>query len=318
MERTEPVQLGPDCLFCDVTQLKTSEINCGIHQKKFEFLSKFGRGYLEYYGFDGLMVFVIDSRLHQDIQSHGKYNFNMLELSYLIEGEHFFKIDNSPIDLIYESQESYLVYLPKVSGTIYYSKDKPLKEVKIRMTSEFIDKHQLDKAYMVSEKFGLHNIENNFAKPHCQKTHDILAEILSDNRNGLMKRLFLESKVLELLSLQMSSKPSTQKESLVKKLYQIKSIVSADLTQQHTISQLARTVGLNEFIIKKGFKRVFGQTIAEYIMSLKMTKARNLLRLSDKTISEISEIVGYKNATHFTAAFKKTEGITPKSFRKNI
>ena len=58
----------------------------------------------------------------------------------------------------------------------------------------------------------------------------------------------------------------------------------------------------------------------ENICASRELKAKKLLEYSQKPIYEISEIVGYKNATHFTAAFKKQEGTTPKKFRmaKNI
>ena len=104
-------------------------------------------------------------------------------------------------------------------------------------------------------------------------------------------------------------------DNVVKKLYQTQHLISSDLSIQYSIQQLARQTGLNDFTLKKEFKRVFGKTIFEYASELRMEKAKQLLLHSKKPIYEISELIGYKNSTHFTAAFKKNEGITPKKYR---
>jgi AraC-like DNA-binding protein len=48
-----------------------------------------------------------------------------------------------------------------------------------------------------------------------------------------------------------------------------------------------------------------------------MELARQLLTRTDQLIYEVSEAVGYKNATHFSAAFKRHSGKTPKQFRNS-
>ena len=133
--------------------------------------------------------------------------------------------------------------------------------------------------------------------------------------------MFLESKTLELVAIQLDSKnePKSntiqQTDNQVKKLYKVQHLISADLSVQYSIQELAREVGLNDFILKKEFKRVFNQTIFEYASFRRMEKAKQLLLHSPKPIYEISELVGYKNSTHFSAAFKKIEKITPKKYR---
>ncbi|WP_148639121.1 helix-turn-helix domain-containing protein [Aquimarina longa] len=304
-----------------ITAPITTQEHCGILTKKFQFLPEHGNGYFEYTSFDGLQVGFFDVSLKKDLSIYGSYTINVLELSFLIDGEQIIKIDGKSNDLIYESQESYLVYISKISGTIQYHKNKHLKEIKIRMDPDFIKKHRLDIESGIQEKYALENLEKNFTKPLCNKTQEILAELLTDTRQGLLKRLFLESKVLELLSLQLDIKNNSKTDTstpdnLIKKLYEVQFIISSDLTIQYSLNELARMVGLNDFMLKKEFKRVFNTTIFEYALNLRMTKAKKLLKHSKKPIYEISELVGYKNSTHFTAAFKKIEGITPKNYRQ--
>ncbi len=306
-----------------IIQLISKKQHCGLYTKKFQFLPEYGEGYLEYHRFEGLQVSIFDAMLHQDFNISRKQTVDALELSFLIDGEQIIKIDGNKDDFIYENQESYLVYIPNVSGSVKYHKNKPLKEVKIRMTQDFIKKYELDTSYEIKTKYALRQFKNSFIKPLCTKTQEILAEILIDNRQGLLKRLFLESKVLELLSLQLDTKPKnntdvSNTDHHIKKLYNVQYIINTDLTTQHSVYDLARKVGMNDFMLKKEFKRVFGTTIFEYTLNLRMTKAKKLLKYTKKPIYEISELVGYKNSTHFTAAFKKIEGTTPKNYRKEV
>ncbi|MBG6130202.1 AraC-like DNA-binding protein [Aquimarina sp. EL_43] len=310
------------CTLLTVTELINTQEHCGILTKKFQFLPEYGDGYIEYIHFDGLHIAIFDVSLNKDFDIHGTYAINALELSYLIDGEQIIKINEKNYDLIYESQESYLVYISQTSGSIKYHKNKYFKEIKIRMSLDFIKKHKLDSAYGIREKYELEKQDKEFTKPLCTKTQEILAELLTDTRQGLLKRLFLESKVLELLSLQLDIQKNSKTEilntdnHLIKKLYEVQFIINSDLTIQYSVHELTRMVGLNDFILKKEFKRVFGTTIFEYALNLRMSKAKKLLQHGKKPIYEISELVGYKNSTHFTAAFKKLEGITPKKYRQ--
>ncbi len=319
--KTETKKPKNKCSLHTISQLITTQEQCGITSKKFKFLDDYGTGYFEFHRFDGLYVGVFDVLLKKDLTVQGHLSEDVLELSFLIEGEQIIKIDSIADDFIYESQESYLVYLSNINGTIAYHKRKHLKEIKIRMDIGFIQRHRLHEEYDILDRYSIKKMKNSFIQPLCSKTQEILSEILIDQRKGLLKRLFLESKILELITLKLDAKPTVKSQftnqvnNLIKKLYKTQHLISSDLSVQYSIQQLARQIGLNDFVLKKEFKRVFGKTIFEYATELRMNKAKQLLRHSKKPIYEISELVGYKNSTHFTAAFKKIEGITPKKYR---
>ncbi|GAA4270784.1 AraC family transcriptional regulator [Aquimarina gracilis] len=308
--------------FYSILELIKTQEQCGITSKMYKFLEEFGMGYFENHRFDGLRISVFDVMLKKDFLFEGYLSTDFLELSFLIEGEQIIKIDGIDEDLAYESQECYLLYLSKIRGSVSYHKRKRFKEVKIRMSPDFIKRHRLDEEYNILEKYALLQLQDNILRPLCPKTQEILSEILTDKRKGLLKRLFLESKTLELIALKLESSTKPKQittlpiDNMVKKLYQAQHLITSDLSIQYSIQQLSRQIGLNDFILKKEFKILFGKTIFEYASELRMNKAKQLLQHSQKPIYEISELVGYKNSTHFTAAFKKIEGVTPKKYRQ--
>lgn len=64
------------------------------------------------------------------------------------------------------------------------------------------------------------------------------------------------------------------------------------------------------------FKHYTGITPMQYILSIRIANAQNLLETTSYTISEIASIVGYDNPLYFSRLFKKQLGVSPKEYRK--
>ena len=61
-----------------------------------------------------------------------------------------------------------------------------------------------------------------------------------------------------------------------------------------------------------------GVSPMQYVINLRMSKAIELIKHHEFTISQISETVGYKNQFYFSKEFKKIYDDSPSSYRKNI
>lgn len=134
----------------------------------------------------------------------------------------------------------------------------------------------------------------------------------------------IKSKFYELLSLLYSSNQNNEdeasklsefKEDDIAKLNIARSIIEKDIKNPCSLIELAHEVGLNDFKLKKGFKELFGNTVFGYLHELRMQLSFDLLRQNHK-VNEVAYMVGYKNAHHFTAAFKKKYGLLPKDFKR--
>ena len=97
---------------------------------------------------------------------------------------------------------------------------------------------------------------------------------------------------------------------------EIQNYLQTHYTQKITLSDLSAMFNLNQFYLQKLFKRYVGQSPSEYMVHLRLTKAKELLLTTHLSISEISYAVGIENTSHFTRQFKAQEGITPQDFRK--
>lgn len=66
------------------------------------------------------------------------------------------------------------------------------------------------------------------------------------------------------------------------------------------------------------FKHITGQTPLQYLLSLRISNAQNLLENTDYTIAEVAESVGYQNALYFSRLFHKQMGISPREYRRKL
>lgn len=154
----------------------------------------------------------------------------------------------------------------------------------------------------------------------------ILNSIENSAHTGFCKRLFLESKVIELLALQLSQFEQAESDEpmnrLTKedldKMHEVKEILINNIDSQFSLRTLAHMVGTNEFNLKKNFKAAFGTTVYGYFNQYKMEQAKVMLLEGDSKISEVSSKIGYKHATHFTSAFKKYFGYLPTRIKMSL
>jgi AraC-like DNA-binding protein len=95
-----------------------------------------------------------------------------------------------------------------------------------------------------------------------------------------------------------------------------KTIVTENFDKHLTIPELAKKAGINETKLKEGFRELYAQSIHDYLLQLRIAKAKHLLATTQVTIIDITYHVGYSNVTHFSSMFKKEVGVPPTEWRK--
>ena len=302
---------------CNFLYLSKKTLQCGLTLKEYEINPEIGTGKIISYSFNGLVIKEIDIKFNKKTTIKSIKNTNSLLFSSLIKGEKKIYIPQYSIEVIQENHENIISFVNNIKRDVTYPKLKTIKEISIKMSPEFIKKHQLDTLHPIYSRYALKEIKNNITCQITTNTQAIIFEIISDKRQGLLKRLFLEAKVLEIMALQIAIKDKIKfrKNTNIKKLSLAKNIITQNLNTQYSISEISKKIFLNESIFKNEFKRTFGESFFKYSLNLRMKEAKKLLAYTSIPIGEISELIGYKNPTHFTAAFKKKESLTPKQYR---
>lgn len=97
---------------------------------------------------------------------------------------------------------------------------------------------------------------------------------------------------------------------------------AADILRQRfddppTIAQLSVSVGLNESDLKRCFKCLYGDSIANYSRQRRLDVARDLLMHSALGVAAVALEVGFSNPSQFARAFRQQFGINPSEYRRS-
>lgn len=154
----------------------------------------------------------------------------------------------------------------------------------------------------------------------------LILQIIQDKNIGLVRSIFIESQVLELLSRQISriqddlsmlGRRLQLREHDAERIKLARKILVEDLKVSIPIETLAKKVGINQQKLKQGFKLIYETTILQYVIKERMLRA-SLLLLGDYSVKQAAAAVGYDNSSHFSKKFKDYYGVLPKDYIKSV
>ena len=92
--------------------------------------------------------------------------------------------------------------------------------------------------------------------------------------------------------------------------------VTQNFGRRLAVGDLARLADLSPSQLQREFRRLFGMTVADYVARIRLVMASLKLRESDAAIGQIARDCGFHDQAHFTKAFKKYAGQTPRQYRE--
>lgn len=180
-----------------------------------------------------------------------------------------------------------------------------------RFISEFLDKTEQGKDVWVGKNLNI-----------SPAMLSLIYNLFEKKYKGNLRRIYLESKIVELLVMQIGALEDSAalcpkfKKHDMDCLYAAKSYLETHLNENCSIVDLSRRVGINQTTLKSGFKSLFGNTIFGYLTDLRMEKAKYLLLDKKMYINEVSDLVGYRHPNHFAIAFRRKYGYLPSALKQ--
>lgn len=296
-------------------------IDVPITENLFTIDNAFGKGsYHEMY-FEGMHIAFGDLRWKERTLLTFDVDYETVEMHFDLNGKMLTEVAGfNHMSFGFDSRQHNIIYCPGIKGKIEFGTGVNMMEINIRpeLFRKYIVGNDAFKEFvnqMDQQNPAALGQQNLLITPAMFM---IINAIINCNKTGTFKRLYLESKVIELLLLQLeqfnlntcndfcSLKPND-----IDKMHHAREIIYQRTHEPHSLRKLALEIGTNEFTLKKGFKEVFGTTVFNMLADLKMEQAKQLLMDGDKSIVEISQVVGYKNCAHFCTAFKRKFSVTP-------
>ncbi len=302
----------------------------GIEQSEIEVAHAVGRASMRDIWFDGLHVSFGSVHLFDNLIIKAECDTPVIEMHFALAGRSEAIFTEYEHSLRFDAGQHNISYMPEFEGYFKSERQNEIyKMLEVHVTEQYFNRFSNSESPLL-ERFHEQilkkqaSVINPQNMPITMSMNSILQEIVTCKRQGVMKRLFLEARILELLMLQMEqfeSPSNTKKKDTIhagdiEKLHHAKAIIEQNISRPYTLSQLSRCVGLNDFKLKKGFKQTFGTTVFGYLHELRMQEARRLLLDTSTSIHEVSDYCGYSYVQHFTTAFKSKFGVTPGNVRE--
>jgi AraC-like DNA-binding protein len=101
----------------------------------------------------------------------------------------------------------------------------------------------------------------------------------------------------------------------VRHLLRAKDLIDARYREPLDVPSLARAAHLSLAHFSREFRRAFGDTPHQYLLTRRMERAAALLRNTDRTVAEVCLTVGLRSIGSFTTTFGRTFGLSPTAYR---
>jgi AraC family transcriptional regulator len=100
------------------------------------------------------------------------------------------------------------------------------------------------------------------------------------------------------------------------KLQQVKEWMEEHLDEDFNLDRLAAQAGLSKFYFNRLFKSALGVSPSRYLITLRIDKAKRLLRETKRSVVDVGLDVGYAGPSHFAQLFRKETGLSPSDYRR--
>lgn len=246
-----------------------------------------------------------------------------VEMHFSLSGQYQTFVQGAPKTILTCGGDHNLFYAKNPRGHMLWAKGES-KVFEVNMSIEMFEK------YFPKEDFETFRgaIQNSIPATYGEKNYPIttamyrlIADITECKFQEEMRVLYLESKILELLLLQIEQIQSVRsaepkEKDMKEKMCEVERLIKQNISHPHTLSTLCLHACTNECTLKREFKQQYGTTVFNYIRELRMEKAKQLLEFDGLPIATVSEQVGYKNPQHFSTAFKNRYGVKPSDLKR--
>ncbi|XJZ27785.1 response regulator [Bacillota bacterium Lsc_1132] len=139
-------------------------------------------------------------------------------------------------------------------------------------------------------------------------------DLFFDHNGTFQLEEFKKKKLREIaVFLEKVKRTTVQKNNNV--IYEIEKYLQANYDRDVKLQEISDHFYISREYISRKFKQEFNVNISDYLVNIRMEKAKSLLKNSQLKIYEIAVMIGYQDDKYFRKVFKKVVGITPNVYR---
>ena len=97
----------------------------------------------------------------------------------------------------------------------------------------------------------------------------------------------------------------------------VKRYIDQHFKEALTLEQLAEKCHMNKFYLSHSFKRAYGSSPINYMISKRIDESKYLLAETDLSMSQIAQLLGFSSLSYFSQVFRRTQNMTPMEYRQS-
>ncbi|NIK76368.1 two-component system response regulator YesN [Paenibacillus castaneae] len=194
------------------------------------------------------------------------------------------------------------------------------KELSVRIDECFdgMQSMKVDYTYMVAFYYGFMNMLFQWLDKKSVQMTDVFPKREWEAAENVLKSLVRMRAWAQQLSLQVTEYANQNGKDVSQVVEKVQRFMEEHLGEEFSREQAAEHVFLNPAYLSRLFRRETGYSLTDYLVRLRITKARIELEKTNNRVSDIAIHVGYGNFSHFSKLFKKMIGMTPQEYRKKF
>lgn len=282
---------------------------------------------------NGIRLKLSNQRVYKDYGKKVEHVANKPLIShFLLSGDHHVicpGVKKNQSEYTEKTGQNYLLFLPNIEEIEQSRQGQPNQAIIINLPLNFIRDFVLGLEHIPQQLKPLIETDRapRFHQPVGKITpmmQTIIKQIWEHPYEGAIARMYLEAKVLELVSLQLfqllqqerqEPRQFTLNPKEIEQVYEAEAILQNNYLDPPSVVNLAQQIGLDRMKLQQGFREVFNVTPFQYLQNYRLDLARILLEKKDLTVSSVAHRIGYSNVSYFSRAFKRRFGITPGKYR---
>ena len=237
------------------------------------------------------------------------HTHNHLELSYIVGGKGQFLIQ----DQLYPVNSNNLVIInPNVTHTEVSLNAQPLEYIVLGIEGiELATSESSNGQFSILDHFESVEISG------CLR--NILREMEQKNPGYEdICQAFMEILIIRLMrntALAVPAEP--QVISGNRQCAAVKRYIDLHFKESLTLEQLAEDAHMNKYYLSHAFKREYGTSPINYMITRRIEESKYLLAETDLSMSQIAQLLGFSSLSYFSQVFRRTQATTPMEYRQS-
>ena len=273
----------------------------------------------------GFEVWVTNALVNREMVCLAKDNAIDLAFGFCLSGNTVSRFNSTNKELEIHQGCQGIFYSTHNRGVSRIFPGEPLQQVFISLKSNqvhriFSDDRQplpLIVKHALERSPGAGNFQLGCTTPAMLNA---LQQIINCRLSGLARKLFLESRALELIVHQLEgfggvefghTRPLDIHPEDRRRTEYAHDLLVRNIAKPPHLEDITKAVGMSHPKLNRCFKQLFGCTVFEYLRNERLRRASALLEEPGVTITEVAYTMGYSSPSHFTRAYKKQFGSLP-------